>query len=290
MSIITKISKILPDKLFLTLKFYQVFHRKINWKNPETFNEKLQWIKLYDRKEFYSGCVDKYESKKYVSKIIGEQYIIPTLGVWKSFDQINFDSLPEKFVLKCTHDCGGVALINDKESINFEALKKQFNNKLKENYYYTGREWPYKNVVPRIIAEQFMEYDNDGELKDYKLQCFNGKFDNVLVCTGRQSEEGVKYYYFDKDWNYLPYSDYGDITIDDFEKYKPINFDKMVKLAEKLAEDFLEIRVDFYNINGKIYFGELTFFSGDGFDTTITSEADLLLGKKLKLGSRKKHE
>ena len=195
MSIKTRILRLLPDKLFLTLKFYQVFHRKIEWKEPKTFNEKLQWLKLYDRKEMYCDCVDKYEAKKYVSEIIGEQYIIPTLGVWETFEQIDFEKLPEKFVLKCTHDCGGVALIENKTSTNFNLLKKQFNAKLKDNYFYTGREWPYKKIVPRIIAEEFLEYDVDGEIKDYKLQCFNGKFDNVLVCTGRQSAEGVRYYY-----------------------------------------------------------------------------------------------
>ena len=286
MNIKTKLLKLLPDKLFLTIKYYQVFHKKINWKNPKSFNEKLQWLKLYDRQGIYCDCVDKFEAKKYVSNIIGKQYIIPTLGVWDSFDEIDFEKLPKSFVLKCTHDCGGVAIISDKTSINKKDLKKQFNDKLNENYFYTGREWPYKNIKPRIIAEVMLDYDNEGELKDYKLQCFNGKFDNVLVCTGRHSKNGVRYYYFDRYWNYLPYSDYGEINTDDFGKFKPKNFDKMVELAEMLAKEFVEIRVDFYNVDGKIYFGELTFFSGDGFDTTITHNADLILGERLQLMKR----
>lgn len=278
-----KIKDCLPAELYLRLKYYRVFHKKLNLRHPVTFNEKLQWLKLYDHNPIYPSLVDKYEVKKIVSEKIGSQYIIPTYGVWNSFDEIDFDKLPNRFVLKCTHDSGGVFIVKDKKSMDIKAARSKINNSLKNNFYYEGREWPYKSVKPRIIAEKYLSDSVESEeLSDYKLQCFDGKVDDILVCSGRNSEEGVKYYYFDKDWNYLPYS-YETEDIEKFKQLKPQNLELMIQLAEKLSRNFPELRVDLYEIQGKVYFGELTLFSNSGFDTTITPEADKILGEKLSL-------
>lgn len=173
--------KFLSDKIYLSIKFKYIFGRKIDWNNPKTFNEKLQWLKVYNRNPQYTELVDKYEVKKYISKVLSEQYVIPTLGIWDSFDEIDFDSLPDQFVLKCTHDSGGLVVCKDKKKLDVEAARRKINQSLQNNYYDSGREWPYKNVKPRIIAEQYMA-DN---LRDYKLFCFDGVPRMTLVCSER---------------------------------------------------------------------------------------------------------
>lgn len=270
----------LSDEDYINKRFKTIMKYNLDLNNVNTFNEKLQWLKLYDRKTIYTTMVDKYLVKEYVSKNIGEEYVIPTLAHWENEKMIDFESLPEQFVLKCNHNSGtGMFICKSKEMINEKRVRAQLKRGLKENYYLKEREWPYKNVKKVIIAEKYMGSD----LCDYKIQCFNGVADNILVCYGRESKEGVKYYYFNKNWEYLPYSKQIDESFHDYKLLKPQNLDLMISLAEKLASNVPQIRVDFYEINGRVYFGELTFFTQGGFDTTITREADEIMGQKLVL-------
>ena len=260
--------------------------KKLNLKNPKTFNEKLQWLKLYDRKREYTLMVDKYEAKKYVAERIGEQYIIPTLGVWDKFEDIDFDVLPKQFVLKCTHDSGGLVICKDKSKLDIEKARKKINRSLKRNFYWVGREWPYKNVEPRIIAEAYIE-DKEagrqrGSLRDYKMHVFNGSLKFTLVCSERGSQGGLKEDFYDVNWQKL------DLKRPAHENSQvltrcPENYTLMKKLAEKLAKDCKFLRVDFYETNGKVYFGELTFYPASGFEGFIPREYDNILGEWMEL-------
>lgn len=277
-----KVYSLMSDEQYLKIRYYATFGKKLNLEKPQTFNEKLQWLKLYDRNSIYSIIADKYEMKSYVSSQIGDEYTIKTLGVWDNFDEIDFLNLPKKFVLKTTHDSGGV-VICDKEKLDIESVRKKINKSLNNNYYWWGREWPYKNIKPRIIAEELLVDESGIELKDYKIQCFNGVPINTLVCQGRNSKEKVKYRYFDLDWNFLRYSVGDDQLPEDFSMKKPTNYNTMIEIAKKLSRGFPEARIDMYNINGKIYVGEITLYSQSGFDIDITYEADIEMGKYLEL-------
>ncbi len=252
------------DELYLRIMWRLRLGTKLHLKNPQTFNEKLQWLKLHDRRPEYTKMVDKYEAKKYVANIIGDEYIIPTLGVWDNFDEINFDSLPNQFVLKCTHDSGGLVICRDKKTLDLDAVKKKINKCLKRNYYWGGREWPYKNVKPRIIAEKFMTDESGSELKDYKIFNFNGKAKIIQVDFNRFREHMKNLYttqwaYIDVNVNYP--------TNPDHQIAKPEKLEKMLEFAEKLSADIPFLRTDFYSVEDKIYFGELTFFPGSGYMT-----------------------
>ena len=270
--------KFLSDKTYLKIMFKYFFDKNLDFATPKTFNEKLQWLKINNRCPEYSTWVDKVEVRDYISQKIGEEYLIPCLGVWNDVDSIDFDKLPNQFVLKCNHNSGkGMCICKDKSKLNIKEAKSKLKKGLRENYFYSGREWPYKNVTKRIIAEEYM-----GEaLNDYKFQCFNGNIDNVLVCRNRFSANGVEYYYFDANWNYLPYSKQFDESFNDFDSLKPTSFDLMKEIVQKLSYGIPEVRVDLYDLNGKVYFGELTFFTQSGFDTTITELADIEMGKHL---------
>lgn len=271
------------DKLFLKWKYYTVFHRFPDFKNPQTFNEKLQWLKIYDHKPEYSQMVDKADAKEYVANIIGEEYIIPTYGVWEKFDDIDFSKLPDQFVLKCTHDSGGYYICRDKKELDIEKARKKIEYGLGKSAYWATREWPYKNVKPRIIAEAFM---TDGKglegLSDYKFFCFDGYVHSVMLCLDRHLGD-TKFYFFDKDWNLLRLNKRGTAAPKDFTLPKPPNIDRMFELASVLSKGHKFLRVDLYNCDGKIYFGELTFFPDSGFDANITKEADNIFGNLLKL-------
>ena len=280
---ILKIKNYIPDKIYLFLMYYILVKKRLNINNPKTFNEKLQWLKLNDRKNIYTKMVDKYEAKKYVTDLIGDEYIIPTIGVYNNFNEINFNNLPNQFVIKCTHDSGSTIVCKDKTKFDIKNAKKKISKALKYNYYYSVREWPYKNIKPRIIIESFMDDGVNSQLVDYKLQCFWGKVDNILVCVDRDKETGVKYHYFDTNWKYLKYCPYPGINEKNINISKPKQLDKMIKIAERLSAGIPEVRIDLYIIHGKIYFGEYTFFTNGGFDSTITSVADIILGEKLKL-------
>lgn len=267
----------LNDEKFLKIKFKKVFKYSLNLKNPKTFNEKLQWLKLYDRKDIYTKMVDKYDVKEYVSNIINNEYIIKTLGIYNCFDDIEFDKLPNQFVIKCTHDSGGIIIVKDKTKLNIKKARKKINKHLNRNYYYPGREWPYKNIKPRIIIEEYM-----GEnLNDYKIMCFNGEPYYSFVCTDRNSSEGLHVTFFDDKWikmNFERHYPSSNKKID-----KPINYDKMLELSRILSKNIPFVRVDWYEINNKIYFGELTFFPGSGFEEFTPEEWDYKLGDLIDL-------
>lgn len=276
----TGVLNLMPDTLYLKFMFRVTLQRKLNLKNPTTFNEKLQWLKIHDRKDIYTTIVDKYEVKKYIAKKIGAKYIIPTLGIWNNFDEIDFDKLPNQFVLKCTHDSGGLVICNDKSQLDIEKAKEKIEKSLKNNFYWLGREWPYKNVKPRIIAEQYMA-DN---LRDYKLFGFNGTPRMTLVCSERFTEGGLKEDFYDEAWNHLsiqrPAHSNAILPIQ-----RPKQYELMKKLAEKLSEKMPSARIDFYEINEKVYFGEVTFCPASGFEGFRPEEWDLKLGEWIKLPS-----
>ena len=271
----------IPDSIWIRLQFRRKFGRWPNLKNPRTFSEKIQWLKLHDRNPLYSKLVDKYEVKRIVAKKIGEEYIIPTLGVWDEFDDIDFEKLPRQFVLKCTHDSGGLVVVKDKLKMDVKTARKVINRCLKMNYYWALREWPYKNVKPRIIAEQYMEDESGYELKDYKVFCFNGTPRALFIATDRGKHE-TKFDFFDADLNHLPmkqhYPNNPNIKIPDPEGVK-----KMFELAKILTKEFKHCRADFYDVNGKIYFGELTFSHFSGMQPMEPMEWDEKFGSWLNL-------
>lgn len=250
--------------------------------NPKTFNEKLQWLKLYYRKPIQTTMVDKYAVKKYVADIIGEEYIIPTLGVWEAFDDIDFDSLPNQFVLKCTHDSGGLVICKDKSKLDKNAAKMKIEKCLKTDFYKAGREWPYKNVPGRIIAEQYMVDESGYELKDYKWFCFDGEPTILFIAQDRDKvNEETKFDFYDMDFNLLPFTNGHPNS--GVKREIPAGFEKMKELAAKLSEGMPHVRVDFYDIDGNIYFGEFTFFHNSGSVKFNPKEWDNKLGDFLTL-------
>lgn len=257
------------------------FGKKLNLKNPKTFNEKIQWLKLHDRKDIYTKMVDKCEVKEYVASIIGEEYIIPTLAVYDKFDDISFNKLPKRFVIKCTHDSGGIIIVKDKNKLDIKNARKTINESLKRKYYYHGREWPYKNVKPRIIIEKYMEDKKDGELRDYKMFCFNGHFEFMFIATNRYGDGETYFDFFNRNFEHLPFAN-GHPNAPTLP-HRPRNFDKMIELAEKLSNGVPQVRIDFYDVNGKIYFGEITFSHWSGMMPFEPEEWDRKLGDLIDL-------
>lgn len=285
--VLMKFSRVIPDKVFINIKFFKFFGHFVDFNNPKTYNEKLQWLKIYNRDPLYNTFVDKYLVKEYVAKKIGEQYIIPLLGKWNSFDEIDFDKLPDQFVLKCNHDCGGIVICRDKSSFDKVAAKKKLEEHLKENYYWQHREWPYKDVKPCIFAEKYMVDESGYELKDYKWFCFDGEPKVLFIAQDRENEnEDTKFDFYDMAFNHLPIKN-GHPNANAITE-KPEGFDEMYKLAQVLSKGIPHVRVDFYNINGKIYFGELTLFHWSGFVKFEPKEWDKIFGDWIKLPKVKK--
>lgn len=265
-----------PEK-YIKKVFYKRMGYPLNLDSPQTYNEKLQRLKLYDHNPLYTKLVDKYEVKQYVADEIGNQYVIPTLGVWDRFDDIDFHSLPNQFVLKCTHDSGGIVICKDKEHFDMSKARKLLNKHLRRNFYYMGFEWPYKNVKPRIIAEKYMEDLETQELRDYKFFCFNGVVKMLFVATERQKEgEDVKFDFFDADYNHLPFKQGHEHAPE--VPQKPKQFLEMKKLASKLSVGIPQVRVDLYEVNGTVFFGEMTFFHHGGWTKFDPMEWDYKVG------------
>lgn len=275
----------MSDKAYLKLRYNCIMGKKLNLDNPVTYNEKLQWLKLYDRKPEYTKMVDKYEAKKYVADIIGEEYIIPTLGVWDNVNDIDFDALPNQFVLKCTHDSGGIVICKDKAELDIENAKNTLNHFLNRNFYSVHREWPYKDVQPRIIAEKYMEDESGKDLKDYKFFCFNGEPKLLYISEGLSDHSTAKISFADMDYNIAEFKRNDFKPFDELPK-KPINFEKMKELAKVLSKDRAFIRVDFYEINKKIFFGELTFFPCSGYLPFDPEKYDKILGDWITLPNK----
>ena len=278
------VGTVIPDEPYLRLMWLLKMHKRLNLKNPKTFNEKLQWLKLHDRKPVYTTMVDKAEAKKYVADQIGEEYIIPTLGVWEKFDDIDFPSLPDQFVLKCTHDSGGVVICKDKESFNKSEARKVLESGLRKNFYLKMREWPYKNVKPQIIAEEYLKEASENNLVEYKIFCFNGTAKMVLVCKGAAHGNLRTNDYCDLELNRLPFTSLYPNSEGKLDK--PKHYEKMIELAERLSSEVPLLRVDFYSADDKIFFGELTFYHNSGFCTFNPDEWDLKLGQMLDLESK----
>lgn len=284
-SLKNKIKALIPDPIYISMVYYHHFHKFLNLRHPKTLNEKIQWLKLHDRRPEYSTMVDKITAKEYAARIIGEEHIIPTIGVWDKVEEINYDILPDQFVLKCNHDSGSVVICRNKAEFNKSAAAVKLSKGLKRSGYLYGREWPYKSVRPRIMAEEYINDSADSdELTDYKFYCFDGIAHCVLCCYERKTGS-PKFYFFDRDWNLKRYNKRGKEAPKNFTMPKPERMDEMFDMAELLAKEIKApfIRVDLYNANGQIYFGELTLYPSSGFDENRLPETDLMFGEMVKL-------
>jgi len=281
-----KMSHLIPDKTFLRLLYRANYGKKLDLKNPRGFNEKLQWLKLYARDPAYTEMVDKYAVKEMMKERMGQEYVIPTYGVWERFEDIDFDTLPNQFVLKCTHDSGSVIICRDKATFDKETAREKIRAKMKNHIYWNYREWPYKIVRPRILAEAYMEDKGSDELIDYKFYCFGGEPKFLYVSQGLSNKETATISFLTMDWQFAPYErcDYPPMAQ---LPEKPRTFDKMVEFAKKLSAGIDFLRVDLYEINGKLYFSELTFSPCAGFMPFKNPEHDLEVGKMLILPEKK---
>lgn len=280
---------ILPEWIYLSLKFRMKMGKWPNIRHPKTFNEKLQWLKINDHNPEYTKMVDKSAAKKWAEGIIGREYIIPSFGCWNNPREIDWERLPQKFVLKITHGGGGngIVICRDKDQLNKEEAIKSLQEAMSLNLYKYNKEWPYKNVKPQIIAEELLfdsQKPND-VVNDYKYYCFNGKMGFMLVSNDR-SNKHAKFDYFDRDFNHLPFKQGGEHYSGKIEK--PQNFDLMLSLAEKLSEGIPHVRVDFYDVNGQVYFGEMTFFDSSGFAAFDPEEWDYKYGDLIILPDKNK--
>ena len=284
---IDKCPQLMSDKFYLSVLWKLLNGYKLDWDNPLTYCEKLQWLKVYDRKPVYTTMVDKYRAKQWIAERIGEQYIIPTLAVYESVNEIDLDKLPNQFVLKCNHDYGSVVICRDKSTFDIEAARQKLNNALKRDFYLYGREWPYKNVKRCIIAEHYLCEGNSEskevkDLHDYKFYCFNGVPKVFCITSNRGSVSGLCEDFYDVSGKHL------DIRQEGYNNAcphpaLPVNLELMVELAHELSKDTYQLRVDFYEVNGKVYMGEVTFFDGAGFCPFNEDKYDRMLGDWIKL-------
>lgn len=281
---LNKLVYVLPDEWYLFLRFKNRVGYWPHLRHPRSFNEKLQWLKLHDKHAEYTQMVDKVEAKKYVASILGEEYIIPTLGVWNSVDEIEWDKLPNQFVIKVTSDSGGVIVCKDKSKLDMEKAKEKLSDGWGKNYYVFNKEYPYRDLKPRIIAEEYKEDESGYELKDYKFFCFNGTVQLFKIDYDRTTAHHANYY--SRDGEKLPFGEAAfkptnkNITL-------PSNLGKMIELAENLAKDKIFVRVDFYDVNNKIYFGEITFFPASGMGKFTDEKWDFKLGEMIELPKNK---
>ena len=274
-----------PDALYLWLMYYFQTGKRLHLKHPKTFNEKLQCLKLHDRKPEYTTMVDKYAAKEYVAGVIGKEYIVPTLGAWDRPEDIAWDELPRQFVLKTTHGGGskGVVICRDKETLDKTEAINHLCAAMKHNYYKNYREWPYKNVKPRVIAEEYLsdgsaDSPQENGIKDYKFFCFNGKPLYCGVFSGRWNKMEADY--FDMEWSHLPFTRKNNPWAESVPTM-PQHFETMQQLATQLSAGHPHLRVDFYEVSGKVYFGELTFYSASGFGQFEPDEWDGIWGRHI---------
>ena len=279
--------KWIPDEPYLKIQYKAFFGCELNLDKPKTFNEKLQWLKLHDRNSLYITMSDKFAVKEYIREKLGKDYVIPLIGgPWKNADEINFDELPNQFVLKCTHDSGGLVICRDKNTLDKKAAKKILNKSLSKNYFYWCREWAYKDIKPLIIAEKYMEDSNSSESKmkqcltDYKFYCFNGKVKYLYVSVGLENHKTARISFLTPDWKFAPFNRSDYIPYDKLPE-KPHNYSKMIEIAEYLSKGIPFLRVDLFELNKNIYFSEFTFYPCGGFMPVIPNEWDKKLGELL---------
>lgn len=266
----------MPDEAYLKRKYRACMGRKLNLENPQTFNEKLQWLKLHDRKPEYTMMVDKYRVREYITNTIGEEYLIPLLGVWEDPEDIDFAALPDQFVLKCNHNSGlGMCICKDKSKLDIPKVKRELKKGLRQDYYLTGREWPYKNVKRCIIAEAYLEDSENDVLTDYKYFCFNGCAKFMYISKDHSADPRTDF--FDMAFNSLPIKARDPKS--DVPPTKPVQFNTMRRIAEKLSKDIPHLRVDFFCVEGSVYVGELTFYHMSGFSEFTPKEWNYKLGE-----------
>lgn len=277
----------LPDSVYISLRYHFQMGKRLNLKNPQTFSEKLQWLKLYDQNPEYTRLVDKILVKDYVAKTIGSQYVIPLLGVWNKPEDIDWDLLPNQFVLKTNHSGGntGVVICKDKSSFDRKAAIKKMNMSLHSDVYRNRREWPYKNVERKVFAEMYIEPSiGSQDLLDYKFFCFNGVPKFCQVISGRGTRMSIDF--FDSKWNHMPFHEPKSFPFAEVEPGKPVCFDEMLRLASQLAANKSFSRIDFYDVNGKVYFGEITFYPTSGMGGGDPESYDKILGAMINLPNK----
>lgn len=275
-----KISPLIKsDRLYIKIFYRLGMGRRLNLNNPQTYTEKLQWLKLHNTNPLFSRMVDKYTARKIVAEKIGEEYLVPLIGVWNKFEEIDFELLPNEFVLKTTHDSGTVIICNDKTNFDIEKARKILTKSLKTNYFIRSREYPYKYAVPRIICEKLLKDPANDVIPDFKFFCFNGRPELLLVVTGSQGKKYNSWY--DKDFNKLPFK--AGFPLPEKLPVKPANYESMLKLVEMLSCGFPHIRIDLYNAEEKIYFGEFTFHHAGGIIKFTPNEWDYKLGEMISL-------
>ncbi len=279
-SILRKYGGWIPDKQYIQMLYYLKMGNRLNLDNPQTFSEKIQWLKLYNRRPEYTMMVDKWAVKDYVAGVIGPEYVIPTLGVWNKPEDIDFDSLPNEFVLKTTHGggSGGVFICTDKSKLDARLVVEKMKKAMKGDVYRCYREWPYKNVKRRIIAEQYIEIKND-DLKDFKFFCFNGEPKYCQVIGGRKTNMVIDF--FDTDWNHQPFHEPKHYPFSAQIVNRPHSFQLMLELSRKLSADIPFLRVDFYEIGNHPLFGELTFFPTSGLGGFEPDKWDKVFGENI---------
>ena len=274
--------KRMDDLSYLKKMYFAYFGKELNLDNPKTFNEKTQWLKLFDRNERYIQMADKYDAKKYIDETLGSGFSVPTIGIYKDLKDIDFNNLPNSYVIKTTHDSGGFVIVKDKNNLDIKELTKKINKSLKNKYFYYQREWPYKFIQPRIIVEPYLLEEGQEQCPEFKLFCFNGKVELVLVCLGSAHGSGRSNDFFDKNFNHIPV----DTVFKQYDKgqiSKPKYYNQMIEAAEKLAKNTLFLRVDFYCLTDRFYIGELTFYHNAGLCHFDPEEYDEKFGNLLKL-------
>lgn len=273
----------MDDEEFLKRKFKSNLKYDLNLLSPNTFSEKIQWLKINDRKDIYTILVDKYKVREYIKEKLGEEYLIPLIGIWDDPDDIDFNKLPDQFVLKCNHNSGlGMCICKDKSKLDISKVRRELKKGLKQDYYLTGREWPYKNVSRKIIAEKYMKNEHETELKDYKFFCFNGEPKYCQVISDRSTNEAIDF--FDMKWNHQEFIGLNSKCSNSKHPIaKPVTFEKMKEFAYILAKNTKFVRIDFYEIERKLYFGEITFYPASGFGNFKPSEWNEKLGEMVNL-------
>ncbi|MDZ5782823.1 ATP-grasp fold amidoligase family protein [Marinococcus luteus] len=272
----------LSDRTYLVIQYYLKTGKKLNLKRPRTFNDKLQWLKLYDQRDFYTQCVDKYKVRSYVKEKIGEAYLVPLHSVYESVEAIDWKVLPDRFVLKCTHGSQSNIICNNKNELDIEKAENQLSHWMKRNWYWYGRAEPYRKIQPRILCEKYLEEKNsNGGLTDYKFYCFNGKAAYCQVIRSRGQEETIDFY--DREWNHMPFNGLRPLPTSKIKHSKPEKYEKMLELVEALAANIPFVRVDLYYVNNNIFFGEMTFYPQSGFGSFYPSEWNEEIGKMLEL-------